>query len=151
MICLSYQFSPEWNAKIDQLNLAQADEVTLRYKAFLGDQIFVVDEADFSARWEWVPLLDFAACLYAIVEKLKGGEKALVFEFTESDAQIQFNKQGDKVLITSNYRNAKSTVLLGELNAAVYSYTKQILQDAMDFSPELKANNSLRTWYPLIQ
>jgi hypothetical protein len=63
MIHLSYRLSDESCAKNALIDWATADEMTLRYYVFFGDQIFVIDGADFSARWGWVTILDFAAGL----------------------------------------------------------------------------------------
>src|SRR4051812_46182723 len=96
-INLSFDFSTSWIKSSTAADLSLIDEMTLRYKTFLGDQKFIAKGTDFSARWGWVPILDFAACLMEITERLKQGESELVFEFTESDSQIHFNRQGENV------------------------------------------------------
>lgn len=45
------------------VNFAKVDDTTLRYYCFIGNQILIINGADFSARGAWVPLLDFAAAL----------------------------------------------------------------------------------------
>jgi hypothetical protein len=148
MIVLSYQLSSEWNARASNIDWSHADETTLRYGAFLGDQTFIVNQTDFSAKWGWVPILDFAACLVEITRGLMKGEAELIFEFTESDAHLQFNRQSDNVLITSNYGSATATVPLRELEQAACSYAERVLIDAINLHPRLKANASLEAWYP---
>jgi hypothetical protein len=150
VITLSYILSADWSAKAANTDWAAADETTLRYGAFMGDQMFTVDSADFSAKWGWVPILDFAASLVKITQGLLADETELVFEFTESDAQLQFNRQGPNVLITSNYSSAKATVLLSELERAASSYAECVLRDALNLHPALKANRSLAAWYPSV-
>ena len=115
---------------------------------FLGDQIFVVNSADLSARWGWVPIFDFAASLVAIAKELVAGETEVVFEFTESDAQLQFNRQGDNTLITSSYSNAKATIPMDELQHAARLYAERVCRDAICLHPCLKANRSFAVWYP---
>lgn len=74
--------------------------------ASLGDVIFIVYEVDLSARWGWVPVLDFALGLDAIVDALAPeGAGDEVFEFTESDATIVFRRDGDKVEPRSRSRH----------------------------------------------
>jgi hypothetical protein len=148
MIELSYSLSSSWNERASGVDWARADETTLRYKVFLGDQLFIVNGVDFSAKWGWVPLLDFAACLVKITEELENGHSEQVFEFTESDAQLQFNRQGDSVLITSNYSNGRATVQMSELKAAANSYAERVLSDAMSLHQGLRANPSVTRWYP---
>jgi hypothetical protein len=65
-IIFDYKLSSEWNRRTQTVDLRGADEMTLRYDCFLGDVVFSVDEADFSARWDWVPVFDFALSLRAI-------------------------------------------------------------------------------------
>jgi hypothetical protein len=150
VIELSYSFASSWNERAAGFSWSSADETTLRFKAFLGDQIFIANGVDFSARWGWVPLMDFAACLVRIINRLETGEPELVFEFTESDAQLQFNRQGNNVLITSNYCNGKAAVELGELRAAAILHADRVLNEAINSHPALKANSSLMSWYPAV-
>jgi hypothetical protein len=148
MINLSYTLSPTWN--VGDIDWANADETTLRYRAFLGDQMFFVNEADFSARWGWIPILDFAASFVRITEGLTANNAEARFDFTESDAQLQFHHQGDSVLITSNYSKAQATVAGKELNLAVACYAGSVLKDALNVHPELKDNRTFALWYPRI-
>lgn len=150
MIDLSYSLSSSWNERTADVDWASTDETTLRYKAFLGDQVFVVNGVDFSARWGWVPLLDFAACLVRIVRGLEAGESELVFEFTESDAQLRSNRQGNDVLITSSYSNGKATVRLDQLKEAANLHAERVLKEAVNAHPALKSYRSLMSWYPAV-
>jgi hypothetical protein len=150
MIEISYNLSSSWNATAQIMDWAKADETTLRYRAFLGDQIFVVNGADFSAKWGWIPLLDFAAGLVAITRGLVAGEAEVAFDFTESDAHLQFNRQGSNTLITSSYSNATATVPMSELEQAASSYAERVLREAISLYPALKANHSLAGWYPTL-
>src|SRR5437868_1600713 len=139
MIDLSYKLSDEWNAKATNVDWSGADETTLRYHVYLGDQVFVVNGVDFSARWGWIPLLDFAAALVAVTRGLAAGETELAFEFTESDAHLQFNRQGNNTLITSSYSNATATVPTNELEQAAGLYAECVLNDAINLHTGLKA------------
>jgi hypothetical protein len=150
VIELSYNLSSSWNAKAQDVDWAGADETTLRYRVFLGDQVFVVNGADFSAKWGWIPLLDFAAGLVAVTRGLAAGETELAFDFTESDAHLQFNRQGSNTLITSSYNNATATIPTNELERAATSFAERVLRDAMSRYPALKANRSLPGWYPTL-
>lgn len=150
MIELSYNLSSSWNAKAQSVDWAKTDETTLRYRAFLGDQIFVVNGADFSAKWGWIPILDFAAGLVVVARGLAAGETELAFDFTESDAHLQFNRQGSNTLITSSYTNATATVPTNELEQVARSYAERVLKEAMSSHPGLKANRSLASWYPTL-
>lgn len=69
MLKLDYALSPSWNA-CSTATLEDADETSLRYDCFLGDVIFLAFEVDLNARWGWVPVLDFALGLEAVVVRL---------------------------------------------------------------------------------
>jgi hypothetical protein len=83
MIVLEHALSPSWNRKAAEVDLRAADETTLRYRCFLGDIVFEVGWIDLSARWGWVPVLDFALAMRSISAALPAVETQ-VFEFTES-------------------------------------------------------------------
>ena len=55
---LDYRLSEDWDE--NSSNLAAADETDLRYYAATGDVILRKDQNDLSARWGWIPLIDFA-------------------------------------------------------------------------------------------
>lgn len=105
MICLDYRLSSPWPGQIGAIDLSVASETTLRYDCFLGDVIFVVNGIDFSARWDWVPVLDFALALHAIAAALEDGGRD-TFEFTESDASIDFRREGSWTSIEATYSAA---------------------------------------------
>ena len=48
-------------------------EEDLRYRVALGNLVFHVGDKDFSADWNWIPLVDLAASFAEIVRKLEGG------------------------------------------------------------------------------
>jgi hypothetical protein len=50
MITLSYSLAVEWRQPEPE-SWHAVDQMPLRYDYFLGDLIFVVDSADFSAKW----------------------------------------------------------------------------------------------------
>ncbi len=148
MIELAYKLSDAPESGVFDHNLTKFDETELRYHFFFGDQIILVDGVDFSARWGWVPLLDFAACLVAIVSALSTGEGAQVFEFTESDACLWFERVERDVMLRSNYCDARATVPLTELEQAAWKYAESIVEDAKKRCPQLAADPTLINWYP---
>ena len=58
-------------------------EEDLRYRVALGNLIFHIGDKDFSADWDWIPLVDLAASFAEIIRKLEGGSSSEIFEFTE--------------------------------------------------------------------
>jgi hypothetical protein len=149
MIYLSYKLSHEFNEKAPIINWATADSMTLRYEVFLGDQIFLVDDADFSALWGWVPILDFAASMVSVAEELASGETDVQFEFTDSGAVINFSRLDQRLMISSSYTTARARVGLDELHKAAQSYARTVFEDATALYPALKNNRSFLARYPV--
>jgi hypothetical protein len=135
MLTFDYVLDPAWDRA--EVDLAAADEMVLRYDCFLGDVVFVVGEADFSARWGWVPILDFAVALDGIVDLLVGEGR---FEFTESDAAIDFRRDGDVVQVSTNYMPGSAVVPLVELQAATDAFLRRVVADLTARHPELARN-----------
>jgi hypothetical protein len=141
MIKLDYALSPSWNEKTGSVALETAEEWVLRYDCFLGDVIFLVYEVDLSARWGWVPILDFALGLDSIVGSLgREDAEAEVFEFTESDATIAFRRDGEVVEIEASYVPGAARVAHEDLRTAVKRFVVRVLGDFARDHPELARN-----------
>lgn len=140
MLRLDYTVSGSWNSGSD-VDLAAAEEWVLRYDCFLGDVIFVVYEIDLSARWGWVPVLDFALALDSIVDALATGDEAEeLFEFTESDASISFRRAGDVVEIDASYVPDVVNVGYADLRGEAKRFLLRVLEGLIGQHRELGAN-----------
>src|ERR1700722_2040060 len=106
---LDYRISEDWDE--NSTDLAAADETDLRYYAATGDIILRDDQVDLSARWGWIPLVDFALALREIANALSVTDGNRVFEFTESDATIQFERRGQNMTIGGSYAAGTITLL----------------------------------------
>jgi len=145
MIELDYTLSPSWKRSWEALNLAEASETDLLYRALLGDIIFKVDSNDFSAKWGWIPVIHFAASLRRIVgelEKRDGAETA--FEFTESDAALHFKRAGNEVLISASYSPGEARVSLSKLTADVEFFCHRVGSQLSQQFPVLHNNKSFQ-------
>jgi hypothetical protein len=144
MITLDYLLDTRWASRNASVDLAGADEMTLRYDVLLGDVIFIVNEADFSAKWGWVPIVDFAACLRYIVHELDERRSAeQIFEYTESDATICFKREGSEVIISANYATGEARVPLNELKTSVDSFVERVNRELCERYPALTRNEAL--------
>lgn len=140
MLRLDYSLSPAWKAPAGAA-LAAADEWALRYDCFLGDVTFMVFEVDLSAKWGWVPVLDFALSLHSIVDSLAVGDGAEgLFEFTESDAAISFRRVGDAIEIEASYVPGLARVGYADLRGAAKRFLLRVLEDLVGLHPDLGAN-----------
>ena len=147
-ILLEYTVSKPSSAEAG-IDLASADEATLRYNAFPGDVMFGVGDADLSARWGWIPLLDFAAAISNVVDCLEDGSGEETLDFTESDDVIRFARTSDEdIVISATYTSDIGKTTLGELRLAVRTFAKELYADLTDQHPNLKRNPGIVNWYP---
>lgn len=123
---------------------ATVSEGALHYDCFLGDVVFVVDGVDFSARWGWVPVLDFALVIAGLVAELEPGAEQ-VFEFTESDAVIRLRRIDDVVEVTSTYVSATASVPFKALLAATRDFARGLAARIVDDHPGLRRNAAFLT------
>jgi hypothetical protein len=143
MLTLDYELSPSWKMVSDQTDLANADEMDLRYSVLLGDVVFKEGSHDFSARWGWVPIVDFAASLRGIAAGLDERDCAeATFEFTESDATLSFRRKGEAILITSSYSLGEARVPLRDLVAAVDAFAGRVARELSQRYSSLARNAS---------
>jgi hypothetical protein len=154
MIEIDYRLSLDWAMKPGEVNLAEADEMTLRYSVFLGDLIFKVDGVDFSTHWRWVPMLDFAICLLSVLEDLSAGKEQSSIEFTESEAELVFRRIDDLVFITSNYNSNQASASYRELEDVSVAFSIKVFSDFQRLNPEASQNAAIRMLqerYPVLQ
>jgi hypothetical protein len=115
-------------------------EEDLRYRVALGNLIFHVGNKDFSAAWDWIPLVDLAASFAEIVRKLEGGSASQTFEFTESDAWIQFERKGEKVLVSTSYSEGEGEIALHSATEAVKSFRERLWSELVRKHPQAAHN-----------
>ena len=143
MITIDYKLSPSSSGLIGQA-LDSASEMDLRYSLFLGDVVFMVGDADFSANWGWVPVLDFALGLAHTIRELQEGKRESEFDFTESDAVIRFQREEEDVLISASYTPHRTVVTVDDLASAVGLFRKRVVADLLLAHPQLRMNPSMR-------
>jgi hypothetical protein len=139
MMMLDYQLSPSWNRKAGEIDLRAADEMTLRYDCFLGDVLVVIGDVDLSARWGWVPVLDFGLGLRSIAGAL-AAEKVQTFEFTESDAALVFRREESPIEVSANYAEGTAKVAFVEFSLQVERFVARLVDEFGQAHPELAEN-----------
>jgi len=135
---LDYRLSEDWDE--NSSDLATADETELRYYAVTGDIIVRNDQADLSARWGWIPLIDFALALRKIAATLTIEEGRETFEFTESDATLQFDRHGHGMTITGSYAAGEITVSFTVFVDQAKDFARRLDAELLAKRPELKLN-----------
>ena len=145
MITLDYQLSPSWNQKNREVNLTSADETTLRYEVLLGDICIEANTHDFSAKWGWIPIVDFVASLRLILRQLVDDDEVeCALDFTESDAVLRFKRAKDDVLISASYAPGVACIPLTELTAEVETFSHRVARELSQQYPPLRANKSFQ-------
>jgi hypothetical protein len=83
---------------------------------------------DLSARWGWVPVLDFAFGLAWVAQELDSRRSA-TFEFTESAAQLTFERHADVVEISASYAAGSLTILHAEFRDLAREFARRVVTD----------------------
>ena len=134
------KYSLSGNASSD---VTKADETDLRYNLFLGSLILKTQKKSIIIDWDWIPLIDFAICLLAIcnnlLTKIKGEEE---FEFTESDAKVFFQRNGDRIKIVTSFSDQVLEMSFEEFQKGVKMFYKNLLFEIVGKVQEIKYNSS---------
>ena len=145
MITLDYRLSQIPSPKEASVDIANPAVDDFTYALFPGDIVFKVDDCDFSALWDWIPIVDFAAALRHIVHELKQTtDGQSVFEFTESEATIDFVRDEDVVTISASYVSCQAQVQLNELRTASDDFSNRVMAGILQKQPGLKGNSILQ-------
>jgi hypothetical protein len=121
------------------IDLRTAEVSSLRYHCFLGDIVLRIDDVDLSTHWGWVPVLDFAVALHAIAHGMDT-EPHRVFTFTESDATLEFDRDGDVVNVQASYAPGIAEMPYAEFVEAADAFLRRVVCDLTSTHPELAEN-----------
>ncbi|MFO1019703.1 MAG: hypothetical protein U0903_03280 [Planctomycetales bacterium] len=145
MLTLDYRLSPHKKSNLLGFDLSSVDEIALRYDLFLGDIIFQIDQCDLSAKWNWIPVVDFVAGLIAIGQSLNSGSQREVFEFTESDACLTFVKnEFGELLISASYAACIAKLSLREFVEKVNDFAARFESELTSAYPALLHNSHFK-------
>jgi hypothetical protein len=81
--------------------------------------------------------VDFVLVLRDIVAKLGRGERETNFEFTESEATLQFLRKGEEVHLTASYAPGEIKTSLSELHDSVHRVAGRLKKELAAKYPEL--------------
>ena len=103
----------------------------------------MVNGHDFSARWGWIPIIDFAVSLRHIAAELAEGKCAETeYSFTESEAVIRFRRVEDNVLISASYVRSTAQVSVKEFTNATTDFASKVAQELGQRYPLLLKNEA---------
>jgi hypothetical protein len=135
---MDFRLSEDWDE--DFADLATVEETELRYYVAPGDVMLGRGQTDLSANWGWIPLIDFALALLEISDALSAAKGSETFEFTESEATLQFDRIGEEVSITSSYAPGEIRVPLPEFRNQVDDFARRLDKALLQKHPELELN-----------
>ena len=115
-------------------------EADLRYYVAPGDIILRSGQTDLSAIWGWIPLIDFALALREIAEALALAEGNETFEFTESEAILSFERQGQEVVISGSYAPGEIIVPFPVFREQARDLALRLDAELLAKHPELGSN-----------
>jgi hypothetical protein len=133
-----YRLSEDWDE--NSADPATADETDLRYYAATGDIILRKDRTDLSARWGWIPLIDFALAMRKISEALAVRDGNEMFEFTESEAKLQFERRGQGMTISGSYAPGEITIPFTAFVEKARDFGQRLDAELLAKRPELRQN-----------
>jgi hypothetical protein len=150
MVSLDYQLDPSWNRPTGEADLAHATELALRNDYFLGDIMVRIGEFHLRTRLGWLPVLDFAVTLRETADSLHLDEEG-AYEFTESDAKISFDRQGERIRVTSTEAPGAGEAPFLEFARAARAFARKVITDLCARYPSLVENPFLRQQLGLLE
>jgi hypothetical protein len=135
MLNLSYRLEKHLEEFRDPDDLAKATEVDFRFRVALGDLILAAPPNDFSARWGWVPLIDFVVSVRGILNQLKGRTTRSRFDFTESEATLTFARRETDVVITASYAPGQIQIPLASFEERLHWFEGGLRADLSRTTP----------------
>ena len=144
---LDFAIARTWSPALTSIP-GSPDEMLLRYDFLLGDLLLKVSGTDLSTASSSIPLLDVAAGLRSVVDRLAAGSSQVSFDFTEGGT-IDFSADGHgRVCVSAFYAHGQGCATLTELRVAVLDFVERVLDAAFAIHPSLVGNESLPKWYP---
>jgi len=140
---MDFRLSEDWDENFP--DMATVEETDLRYYVAPGDVVLRTEQTDLSADWGWIPLVDFALALREIADALSEVEGTETFEFTESEATLQFDRIGDEIVITSSYAPGEISAPLPEFRKLVDDFAQRLDKELLQRHPELGLNPDYQT------
>jgi len=150
MLELDYNVDLASIQKAREVDLAAATIYELRYSLFVGDVRITDSQAgvDLSALWGWVPVIDFALGLKYVADVLET-EKVGQFDFTESEAALNFCRVGDSVEISATYAPGLINVPVETFRYDVETFALRMVNDLCTRNIRLAANPEIRRQFGL--
>lgn len=143
MIQINYSLSSMWELERHKFDLTKCDVNALTFNVFSGGIVLKIGGVDFSAMWDWIPVLGFAREFLGAIEMLS--KKNLeVFNFTESDAEIVLERKKSMIQVSASYASSGALVEYEELKTAALNFYRKAINDFLVQYPDLNKNENFR-------
>lgn len=148
-IALDFRPRGRWDRMFTDAEVAKLTDIDLSLEALPADLIFVVNGTDLS--WfEEIPMLEFAAKLFAAVEALSAVNRLERFISTDLVPWWTVELQDDELVrISRQYLEGAARCELAELRVATARFGIRVYDTFVRAYPTVVNNSEFREWYPL--
>lgn len=148
-IALDFRPRTGWNRTFTDAEVASLTDLELSLKALPADLICVVNGTDIS--WfDEIPMLDFAAKLFAAVEALSASNRLEQFISTDLVPWWTVELQDDELVrISRQYLERVARCKVAELRLATARFGIRVYDTFVGTYPNVVDNGEFRDWYPL--
>ena len=141
---LDYRLSEDWDE--NSTDLAAADETDLRYYAAIGDVILRNDQTDLSARWGWIPLIDFALAMREISEGSGSRRRETRRSSLLSPTRhFDFERRGQEMTVSGSYATGEIVVPFAAFIEQAADFARRLDEEVRAKRPDLNSIRSIRT------
>jgi hypothetical protein len=149
MLKIEYQLSQSFNRYPDGYDFSIIDENSLCFNSFFGDALLSNSNQIISMAWGWIPLVDFSIVLKAIQNELSSRKTiSSLYEFTESEAFLKFERTGACVSITSNFSQTILQTNMDDFGLAVSTFRNKLSCELCMKYPSLQKNIVFNNFFP---
>jgi hypothetical protein len=139
MIELSYELT-DTRSEDSRVDFAKVEDSALHFEHFPGRVYIRAGETDLSPKWDWTPIFDFFVCLRKGLHEFHGPKKEFRFEFTESEAALNFRREGENIVISASYSPDRIVLPLREYENVLSQTSTRLHTELLQRYPTLRAN-----------
>lgn len=143
MIELNYILDPAYRRETEEFDLHTATDTDLEFYVFCGDFYFRIDQANFDARWRWIPILGMARQFYDAALVMAHGHEPLPIWFSESSDEIRFTLTPDGMLeVTTTYSPGRAICSPVDMLDASRAFLTRVCKELSESYPRVLESES---------
>lgn len=141
---LEIQFSLNKDLRED---VSQVDDMSLRYRLFLGDIVLKSDTFRIDLQWGWIPLLDFAYSLILICRSfLNLGSLKESLELTDSDGVVFFSRDKDVIEISTSFSEENLKVDIISFKNGLHNFYSELVGQIINNNANIIDNPNFKIY-----